>query len=280
MRPRHDLQRVRPRRGSARRLAVLVVAAGLLLAGCRDGGFERFGADATPEPPGHEPATTAGDFDREAMREALQGDWVVRRDERTLFEFRIGGEEAAVVDHRFSKPRVREGDLVLRSPTGFGVEMGDGTTWYYSFVRTEERVFMGLGAAIEAPRGEPFTAKLGAWEKLVYDGEECLYVRTWAGEETEEVVECGFEERGERRVFYHEGPDPFREDRTRRRELYVEGDYLLERDLALATVERVDEDEGEPAADADASPGEPSEDAEEPGADAESPAPDAGPGAP
>lgn len=223
----------------------LAVRFALLLAAtfagaCKEGPIVGSAATgAVEDPPGGEPPTAIGPFDAIEMKAALQGDWIVEKDGRLHFEFSFHGDDAKVVDHRFTTPTTREGRLLLRSATGIGVETADGVGYYYSFVRDGEDVFLGFGAALRAVETEPFTAKLGAWEKLVVDeGGGCRFVRTWGGETAEESVACGFEERDGRKVFHYQSEDPFRRGKMKKNELYVVGSYLLAKELAESKARR------------------------------------------
>ena len=228
----------------------------------------------TLEPPGDQPATTFGDYEPEVLAGALHGEWIVERGDRRLFEFSIHGESAKVVDHRYTTSRTVEGELVLRSATGFGVQPPDGVTYFYSFVDSGERVYMGMGAAIATRRDGAFKAKLGAWETLTFDGDSCLYERAFGGDVHSEEVACGFQDKkkpkshgpakskdkdkdkdkskddGEaddeaaaaepvERVFSYTAADPFRPGKKKTVELIVAGDYLISRELADSTARSV-----------------------------------------
>lgn len=241
----------RGRDGSARcarvaSIAALVVALGS--SGCREGAFptlER--GDAWNPSSGHRPATGTASFDRQELRERLQGHWKARRGGELLFELDVAGERARLRDLREGRDTVHEGALVLRSATSFGIEEADGTVYYDSFVRVGEKVHIGPWSAIRM-RGPPsgFRAELGAWETLVYDGSSCRLVETWGGERSERDVPCGFRgggdegdaESGGRRVFHYRAEDPFHTDRLKTFELIVAGDYLLDPKLAAVRAER------------------------------------------
>ncbi len=183
---------------------------------------------------GDKPMTGEASFDADALREKLQGHWRVRRGERVLFEFSFAGDQATVVDRRFTTAREVTGPLKLRSATGFGITDSDGATYYYSAVFDGDEVFMGLGAAIETEEGEAFTARIGAWERLVRekDQEGCKYIKTWGGSTSEETVECELKQKGDRTVFSYQSEDPFRPGKLKTYELTVVGDYLLGKELA------------------------------------------------
>ncbi len=231
------------------------------LAGCDKVPERRF--QRTIGPAGDQPATTFGDYEPEVLAGALHGEWVVERGERKLFEFSIHGESAKVVDHRYATPRTVEGELVLRSATGFGIEPPDGVTYFYSFVDSGEQVYMGMGTAIATSRNGTFKAKLGAWETLTFDGESCRYDRAFGGDADTEEIQCGFKDKkkprakkkkpkaktktngkGEKkdeadppeppaeRVFTYKAEDPFRPGKKKTFELVVAGDYLISRELA------------------------------------------------
>lgn len=242
-------------------------AIGLLLcvavsAGCKE--LEQVIAErVTPvsEPAGDRPLTTIEGFDHEDLLSRLQGDWVVERNGARTFEFHIDGERASAVDHRFSTPRPMSGELVLRSSTGFGIDVGE-MVYFFSFVQANGATFMGRGGAIHAPAGEPFTAHLGAWERLVRTEEGCTYINTFGGTPKEKESKCEVGKRGEREVFTFTAPDPFRPDHLKTFELTVAGDYLLERDLAEAVARPMAAPTAAPPGAAPATPGEPA--AEEP----------------
>lgn len=191
---------------------------------------------------GDKPMTGEAAFDADALREKLQGHWRVKRGERVLFEFSFNGEQATVVDRRFTTAREVTGPLKLRSATGFGITDGDGSTYYYSAVFDEDEVFMGLGAAIATEEGEAFTARIGAWESLVRekDSEGCKYIKTWGGSTSEESVDCELKQKGDRTVFSYQSEDPFRPGKLKTYELTVVGDYLLGKELAESRAERFD----------------------------------------
>lgn len=195
-----------------------------------------------PQVQGDKPMTGEAAFDAEALREKLQGHWRVRRGERVLFEFSFQGEQATVVDRRFTTAREVTGPLKLRSATGFGITDADGSTYYYSAVFDGDEVFMGLGAAIETEEGEAFTARIGAWERLVRetDQEGCKYIKTWGGSTSEESVDCELKQKGDRTVFSYQSEDPFRPGKLKTYELTVVGDYLLGKELAESRAEPFD----------------------------------------
>ncbi len=191
---------------------------------------------------GDKPMTGEAVFDPDALRDKLQGHWRVRRGERVLFEFSFQGEQATVVDRRFTTAREVTGPLKLRSATGFGITDADGSTYYYSVVFDGEEVFMGLGAAIATEEGEAFTAHIGAWERLVRekDQEGCKYITNWGGSESEESVDCELKQKGDRTVFSYQSEDPFRPGKLKTYELTVVGDYLLGKELAESRAEPFD----------------------------------------
>ncbi|MBD90655.1 MAG: hypothetical protein CL940_09980 [Deltaproteobacteria bacterium] len=159
-----------------------------------------------------------------------------------MFEFSFADDQATVVDRRFTTTREITGPLKLRSATGFGITDSDGATYYYSAVFDGEDVFMGLGAAIESEAGETFTARIGAWERLVRkkDEEGCTYIKTWGGSTSEETVACELKQKGERTVFSYQSEDPFRPGKLKTYELTVVGDYLLGKELADSRAEAFD----------------------------------------
>ena len=101
---------------------------------------------------------------------------------------------------------------------------------------------MGLGAAIETEEGDAFTARIGAWERLVKqkDQEGCTYIKTWGGSTSEESVDCELKQKGERTVFSYQSEDPFRPGKLKTYELTVVGDYLLGKELADSKAEAFD----------------------------------------
>jgi hypothetical protein len=191
---------------------------------------------------GDQPMTGEAPFDEGAFREALQGHWRVSRGERVLFEFSFEGATAKVVDRRFTTAREISGPLKIRSATGFGITDTDGVSYYYSAVFDGKEAFMGLGAAIETEEGEAFTARIGAWERLVREeGQEgCRYIKTWGGSTSEETVACELKQKGDRTIFTYQSEDPFRPGKLKTYELTVVGDYLLGKELADARAERYD----------------------------------------
>lgn len=182
--------------------------------------------------PGNLPATSAGPVDATLMRDKLAGAWVVRRAGRVVLEWNLDGDHIALTDRRFPVARELRGAFRVRSSSGFGVEIEDGTTYWYSAAWVGSEVHVGLGTAIEAPDPERFTARLGAWERLERTPDGCVYVRTWGGDETRTDVPCEVTERSGRQVFSFEAEDPFRPDRLKKVELDVVGPYLMERELA------------------------------------------------
>ena len=224
-----------------------MLLAAWIVSGCPAPSQSDQGVDPASAVPGDKPATTVGDFDEDAVRKTLQGDWLVKRGARVLFEFLIEGDKARVIDRRFSEPRTIEGTLLIRSATGFGITDGDGVTSYYSVVSHGDEMYMGLGSAIATTGEEPFTAKLGAWESLVrLPGEEgCRYVKTWAGSTTEQTVPCSLKEKGGKTVFSYESEDPFRPGKMKTFELTRVGNTLLSRELAEARAVRRSEAGGD-----------------------------------
>ncbi len=214
-------------------LQVLVcLCVAMAVPGCKD--LEQAvvgGALAPSEPEGDRPLTSIEGFDHEDLLRRLQGDWIVERNGSRIFEFHIDGERASAVDHRFATARPLSGELVLRSPTGFGIATDD-VTYFFSFVQTGGVTYMGMGGAIHGTGHDPFVAKLGAWERLERGPEGCTYVNTFGAEPVERASRCELTKRGDREVFTFQAPDPFRPDKLRTMELNVAGDYLLERDLA------------------------------------------------
>jgi hypothetical protein len=159
-----------------------------------------------------------------------------------LFEFSFQGDTAKVIDQRFTTAREVSGPLKIRSATGFGITDSDGTTYYYSVVFDGDEVFMGLGAAVEVEEGPTFSARIGAWERLIREeGEEgCRYVKTWGGSTSEESVACELKTKGDREIFTYQSEDPFRPGKLKTFELTVVGKYLLGKELAAAKAERFD----------------------------------------
>ncbi len=189
--------------------------------------------DSGPRPVrGNLPATSAGPVDAGLMRDKLAGAWVVQRAGRVVLEWNLDGDSIALTDRRFPVARELRGEFRVRSSSGFGVEVEDGTTYWYSAAWVGSEVHVGLGTVIEAPDPERFTAWLGAWERLERTPDGCVYVRTWGGDETRADVPCEITEHSGRQVFSFEAEDPFRPDRLKRVELDVVGTYLMDRELA------------------------------------------------
>ncbi len=229
-------------------------------------------ADAPPaerpgNPLGDRPATTIGAFDPAEVRATLRGHWEVYEGKRLLWEFVIDDQRIQVVDRRFAQPTVREGALVIRSHTGFGLRDADDVTYYYAFVPAEDGMRMGLGDAIWMGPDDGFTAHLGAWERLQRTPDGCTLTTTWAGQTTEREVKCGFTTKDDRAMFFYEAEDKFRRGRLKTYELFVSGEYLVSPDLYRTQARRKD------------APQPPAPDASEAEADAEAPpeveAPDA-----
>jgi hypothetical protein len=274
-----------PRRPSAWLACCLV--ASLWLWACPESPNTRSDAWSVP---GDGPATAVEMVDKQAMIHALQGLWRVQSPAgSTLWEFVIDGDRAESIDHRYSREIRRWGELLIRTAHGFGIRGEDGVAYYYTAVLEPGSERIGLGAAIHVGQEEAFEAKLGAFEVLVRAADGvCTYQRRWAGTIQQVEVACGFEERGEQRIFHYEAQDPFNREKLRRQELIVVGDYLMGRELAdaIATRVPVPDDrrldgpravggEGQPAtADASSSP-EPPPQVE--GAEPEEAAPEAGP---
>ncbi|MEZ4268187.1 MAG: hypothetical protein R3F39_17630 [Myxococcota bacterium] len=211
--------------------ASLLALASLCLSGCPLIGGAT--PDAEPAPPqGNLPATSTEPGDLNQMRDKLAGAWVVRRAGRVVLEYNLDGDHIEVIDRRYPTPRELRGEFRVRSTSGFGVQVEDGTTYWYSAAWVGSDVHIGLGAAIEVPNIERFTAQLGAWERLERTPETCVYVRTWGGNETRADVPCEVTERSGRQVFSYESEDPFRPDRLKKVELDVVGNYLMDRELA------------------------------------------------
>jgi hypothetical protein len=166
------------------------------------------------------------------MRDKLAGAWVVRRAGRVVLEWNLDGDRIELIDRRFPVARELRGEFRVRSSSGFGVQIEDGTTYWYSAAWVGSEVHVGLGAAIDVADPQHFTAQLGAWERLERTPDGCVYVRSWGGGETRADVPCEITERSGRQVFSFEAEDPFRPDRLKKVELDVVGPYLMERELA------------------------------------------------
>lgn len=182
---------------------------------------------------GDKPATTVGAFQEASVRQALQGRWSVHDGNKQIWAFEIEGDRAVATDMRFASPKSEEGKLVVRSATSFGVEAGDGVTYYYSYAKVGDAVHMGMGTAIRMGEARAVDAKLGAWERLIRTGETCKYVKSFGGEAAERSVPCGFEKAkgGGGEVFHYMAEDSFHRERMKRYELHVRGDYLLDDEM-------------------------------------------------
>ena len=185
-------------------------------------------------------------FRHRTILRKMQGDWVVSRGGRYILELNVKGEHAVLVDHRYRVPRTLSGPLSLRSETSFAIEGPDGVREYFSFLQTSEATYLGSGGAIalgnleregqpEAPQAtteyQPFTAFLGAWETLEFDGKDCLLIERWMSSINKREVACGFEEKKGRRVFHYQGRDTLRPERLKRYELEVVEGFLVEPEL-------------------------------------------------
>jgi len=226
------------RSGKVGALALAMGALGLL--GCPDVVTSVLDDDQAV-PMGNGPITRVQGFDHPALKAALQGDWIVVRGDKRLFEFEITDEHVRVVDHRFAQPRIITGDLLLRSATSFGVQDGQGTAYFYGFAAVDGTTYMGQGGAIPFDGEEAMEVRLGAWETLVRTAEGCKLVTTFAGRATDKEVECGFRDRkgaSGGKIFRYQAADPFRSDRLKAVELQVVGAYLMEDELVRSVASR------------------------------------------
>jgi hypothetical protein len=191
-------------------------------------------------------------FRHRSILRRMQGDWVVSRGGRYLFELNVKGERATLIDHRYRVPRTLSGEISLRTETSFGIEGPDGVREYFSFLQTEKATYIGAGGAIalgdlEAPEDDtvqvttefqPFRAFLGAWETLEFDGTGCLLIERWMEDVNKREVACGFEEKKGRQVFHYQGRDRLRPERLKRYELEVVGGFLVEPELKRSVASR------------------------------------------
>ncbi|MDP6945624.1 MAG: hypothetical protein QF464_15855, partial [Myxococcota bacterium] len=164
------------RYSSSGALGVLIlIACGFALGGCPEALLSNSPGDAEESLQANGPITKIDGFDHQGLRTALQGDWLVVRGKKRLFEFTIADDTAKVIDHRFAHPSKKEGKLLLRSATSFGIRVSDGTSYFFGFAVVDGTTYMGQGGAIAFEEGEAFEVSLGAWETLVKTDDGCIF---------------------------------------------------------------------------------------------------------
>lgn len=217
-----------------RSLVVAILAAGLVLSGCK-------GDQTSSGPTGAKPATPAsggddagGDFagfDPKAEIQALQGSWQVKDSAfaKEPSTWKVEGDQVSI-----SKgDEIKKGKLEIAYPGELAVvqESGGGTSRsYYAYARSGDDVYIGLGTA-GVKRGDAYL--VGDDGVVVLKASACKYFKKkmFGGFEDPTAVKCEVKQEGDKQVFAYQVPDKFKKGELTSKTIDVVGEALLNQQM-------------------------------------------------
>ncbi len=217
-----------------RSLGLVVVAAGLILAGCKGDKAAQGVSGAEQAAPAAGGGASDGDFagfDPKAEIEALQGTWKVKdsafaKDPST---WKVAGEQVTIT----KGDEIKKGKLEVVYPGELAVvqESGGGTSRsYYAYARSGGDVYIGLGTA-GVKRGDAYL--VGDDGVVVLKAKACKYFKKkmFGGFEDPTAVKCEVKQEGDKQVFSYQVPDKFKKGELTQKTVDVVGEALLNQQM-------------------------------------------------